>query len=252
MLQTARLRKRTFYPGYKYISIVDLLSLSSQRHSLWSKLSQFPSFVLVLEKETRSIQKVLSLAKMRCFVNSSLVFGIASLAASVAAGTNSTIPMQVRLAYAGPTGMTVSWNTFSKLSNPTVHYGLSSQSLNLTASSNVSVTYLTSTTFNNHVEITGLQPSTKYFYQPQDSNVTTPYSFTTSRAAGDGASFSVAVVVDLGLIGPDGLSTSVGEGAANPLSPGEQNTIQSLTQSMGTFDHLFHGNLPGTCSRGML
>jgi hypothetical protein len=165
-----------------------------------------------------------------------LMVGVAA-----AASSNGTVPMQMRLAYAGPTGMTVSWNTFSQLSNPTVHYGLSALSLNETASSNISITYPTSTTYNNHVEIDGLLSDTVYYYLPQDSNITTPYSFKTSRPAGDGTEFAVAVVVDLGLIGPDGLSTSVGKGAANPLSPGETNTIQSLIQNMDSFDHLIHG-----------
>ena len=160
---------------------------------------------------------------------------------AAAATSNATVSMQMRLAYAGPTGMTVSWNTYSQLSNPTVYYGLSANSLNETTSSNVSVTYPTSTTYNNHVEIDGLLPDTVYYYLPQDSNVTTPYSFKTSRPVGDGTEFAVAVVVDLGLIGDDGLSTAVGIGAANPLSPGETNTIQSLIQNMGTFDHLIHG-----------
>jgi len=44
-------------------------------------------------------------------------------AAATVASLNDTAPMQVRLAYAGPTGMTVSWNTYCKIQQPTVHYG---------------------------------------------------------------------------------------------------------------------------------
>jgi hypothetical protein len=62
--------------------------------------------------------------------------------------SNSSINSQIRLAYHGATGMTVSWNTFSQLSNPTVRYGLD-PSLSQTASSSVSVTYQTSLTYNN-------------------------------------------------------------------------------------------------------
>lgn len=72
--------------------------------------------------------------------------------------------MQHRLAYAGDTGMHVSWNTYSQLSKPTVRYGTSPHNLNMEASSNISVTYQTSTTYNNHVKITGLEPDTLYYY----------------------------------------------------------------------------------------
>ena len=40
--------------------------------------------------------------------------------ASIALASNDAIPMQHRLAYAGDTGMHVSWNTYSQLSKPTV------------------------------------------------------------------------------------------------------------------------------------
>ncbi len=46
-----------------------------------------------------------------------------SLATAALAAPNGTTPMQIRLAYAGPTGMMVSWNTYEKLTNPTVYYG---------------------------------------------------------------------------------------------------------------------------------
>ncbi|KAI1613774.1 Phosphodiesterase/alkaline phosphatase D [Exophiala viscosa] len=131
------------------------------------------------------------------------------------AATNSTINSQLRLAYAGDTGMYVSWNTFEKLDNPTVHYGLVSNDLNMTASSNVSVTYATSLTYNNHVKIsTGGQPE----------------------------AFSVAVVVDLGTMGAQGLTTYAGTGVSvnNTLTPGEINTIQSLDNFKSGFDFLWH------------
>ena len=60
-------------------------------------------------------------------------------------------PVQIRSAYAGPTGMIVSWNTFSKLpSPPTVQFGFAPNSLPFTSSpkNGQSVTYPTSLTFN--------------------------------------------------------------------------------------------------------
>lgn len=157
------------------------------------------------------------------------------------AGDNGPVPMQLRLAYAGDTGMVVSWNTYSQLSRPTVRYGLSLHDLCETAWSTVSVTYPTSTTYNNHVQLKDLKPDTLYYYQPEFSNSTIPYTFRTSRPAGDGTPYSIAVVVDLGTMGPDGLTTHVGEGAANPLRVNETNTIQSLSQFKSGYDFLWHG-----------
>ena len=151
-----------------------------------------------------------------------------------------TDPVQIRLAYQGPFAMMVSWNTFEQLPNPTVSYGTDPDDLSLSASSSVSVTYPTSLTYNNHVNITGLSPFTTYYYLPQYSNATTPYSFTTARAAGDMTSFTVGVVVDMGTFGPLGLSTTVGNGAANPLRPGEQTTITALTELIDSYEFLVH------------
>jgi acid phosphatase type 7 len=152
--------------------------------------------------------------------------------------SNATNPMQVRLAYAGSTGMTISWNTYSQLTNPTVKFGLS-PSLNLTSPVGVSITYPSSSTYNNHAKITGLRPDTLYYYQPQPTNLTAPFTFRTSRLPGDATTFSVALVVDMGVMGLGGLSTTVGTGAASPLSPTDNNTIQSLRDQPG-FDFLWH------------
>jgi len=151
-----------------------------------------------------------------------------------------TDPVQIRLAYQGPSAMMVSWNTFVQLPNPTVTYGTDPNNLAFSASSSVSITYQTSLTYNNHVNITGLSPSKTYYYLPQYSNATTPYTFTTARAAGDMTPFNVGVVVDMGTFGPLGLSTTVGVGAANPLQPGEQTTITALTQMINSYDFLVH------------
>ncbi|OQO11458.1 hypothetical protein B0A48_03185 [Cryoendolithus antarcticus] len=175
------------------------------------------------------------------------LMGVSSLAAlllygigSVATAANGSIPMQVRLAYAGSHGMTVSWNTYEHVQHPTVHYGTEAHNLCETAKSDVSVTYQTSTTYNNHVELSNLRPNTVYYYNLPSSNVTTPYNFTTARKAGDHTPYVAAVVVDLGTMGRDGLTTFVGKGAASPLAPGEINTIQSLQQFQPTYDFLMH------------
>ncbi|GLB39268.1 putative iron/zinc purple acid phosphatase-like protein C [Lyophyllum shimeji] len=147
-------------------------------------------------------------------------------------------PLQHRLAYAGPTGMTVSWNTFAKLEKPSVRYGTDPKGLTSIAYGS-STTYPTSRTYNNHVRLSGLHPNTKYYYLVANS-VESAYSFTTPREAGDHTPFSTAVVVDLGTMGAMGLSTHVGNGADNPLGPNDTNTIQSLIQHQSEFDLILH------------
>lgn len=161
------------------------------------------------------------------------------------AATNNTINSQLRLAYAGSTGMFVSWNTFEKLEKPTVHYGLSPWSLNKTASSDVSVTYPTSLTYNNHVKITGLEPDTTYYYLPEHllhMETILPYAFKTSRPAGDQSSFAIAYIADMGTMGPQGLTTTAGSGVSsnNTLKPGEINTVQSLDAFGPSYEFLWH------------
>lgn len=73
-------------------------------------------------------------------------------------------PLQQHLAFAGPTGMTVSWSTFAQLDNPQVYYGESPTALTSVASGS-STTYATSRVWDNHVTITRLKPGTKYWYR---------------------------------------------------------------------------------------
>lgn len=161
------------------------------------------------------------------------------------AATNATINSQLRLAYASDTGMYISWNTFEKLENPTIHYGLAPTELNMTASSNESITYATSLTYNNHVKITNLKPATTYYYLPEHllhMNSSYAYNFTTGRSVGAEHEFSVAVVVDMGTMGSEGLTTTAGQGVSpnNTLKPGEINTVQSLEHHRDSYDFVWH------------
>lgn len=152
-------------------------------------------------------------------------------------------PTQIRLAYAGDKGMAVSWNTKEKLTKPTVYFGKhDNKNLNRFATSKISTTYPTSSTYNNHVVISGLQEDTTYYYMPQCATQT--YVFTTARSAGSKAEFSFAMIGDMGTFGPDGLSTTVGKGASNPLQPGEHTTIQSLMLLKNRYDFVWHGPSP--------
>src|SRR5579871_6798615 len=79
---------------------------------------------------------------------------------TVALNYNVSLNSQTRLAYSGPNGMMVSWNTYNHIEKPTVKWVFRSDYLIYEASSTVSVTYNTSLTYYNHVKITGLQPDT--------------------------------------------------------------------------------------------
>ncbi|KAK4057353.1 hypothetical protein OIO90_001420 [Microbotryomycetes sp. JL221] len=155
-------------------------------------------------------------------------------------------PLQHRLSFAGATGITVSWSSFNKLENPTVIYGESPQKLDQIASSTDSTTYPTSRTYNNHVKLTNLKPDTTYYYKVSYTNTANAayrplYTFQTSRAAGDPTPFTIATFADLGLMGPDGLST---KGCPNcpitTLGPNETNTIQSLLVNAADYKFLMH------------
>lgn len=153
------------------------------------------------------------------------------------------IPTQIRLAYAGDKGMAVSWNTKEQLKNPTVYYDKhDKKALKNFAMSKISTTYPTSSTYNNHVVISGLKSDTTYYYMPQCATQT--YVFKTARSAGDKDEFSFAMIGDMGTFGPDGLSTTVGTGASNPLKPGEHTTIESLTKFKDSYDFVWHGLSP--------
>jgi hypothetical protein len=125
---------------------------------------------------------------------------------------------------------------------PTVYFGNDIHHLNRFASSSISTTYPSSSTYNNHVTITGLELDTTYYYMPQCGNQS--YRFKTAPDVGNGKGFKFAMVGDLGTMGPDGLSTTVGKGAANPLTPGEKTTIDSLQSTKSSYEFVWHGLSP--------
>jgi len=176
--------------------------------------------------------------------------GLLFSCSTLALNYNKSLNSQVRSAYHGSTGMTISWNTYYELSNPTVKYGYSANDLTFTASSNDSSTYNTSLTYNNHVKLNNLLPNIQYYYLPTQmingSEGAEPFTFTTSRPLGDTTPYTAAVVVDMGAMGSEGLTTSAGTGisAQEILLPGEQNTIQSLASQASTYDFLMHREQP--------
>ena len=90
------------------------------------------------------------------------------------------------------------------------------------------------------MNITGLSPYTTYYYLPQYSNATTPYTFTTARSAGDPTPYTVGVVVDMGTFGALGLSDVTGTGGSNPLGVNEQTTIAALAEMIDDYEFMVH------------
>lgn len=111
-------------------------------------------------------------------------------------------PVQHRLAYAGPTGMTVSWNTYSEIKKPAVYYGENVWDLSAIAYG-TSETFETCPTWSSHVTIDGLKPDTTYYYIVSNTNCVDcselpAYTFTTTRPKGDYTPYVNAVVIDMG------------------------------------------------------
>ena len=99
-----------------------------------------------------------------------------------------------------------------------MNYGFSPHFLPYCAEPTVSVAYNTLLTYNNYVALTNLKPDTLYYYPPElllkDNLTTAPYSFRTSRVLGDGTPYSIAVTIDIGTMGPDGLSATAAKGVS--------------------------------------
>ncbi|EST10219.1 Iron/zinc purple acid phosphatase-like C-terminal domain protein [Kalmanozyma brasiliensis GHG001] len=150
-------------------------------------------------------------------------------------------PSKARLAYRGDQGMAVSWSTPKQLPLPAVLFGKTPSLLDRIATSTTSITYNTSTYYSNHVILDGLEPNSKYYYLPiLGDPVKDVRSFTTAYTPGDTTPYTIAVVADLGTMGSLGLSDHVPPGAANPLTTGEITTIQRLTMTQTTYDHIMH------------
>ncbi|KAK9452081.1 Metallo-dependent phosphatase-like protein [Limtongia smithiae] len=154
---------------------------------------------------------------------------------------NKVEPLQHRLAYAGTTGMTVSWSTYEEISDPKVYYGTDIWDLSSYAVGS-SETYSSSLTWANHVKITGLEPATTYYYVVSNTNCyncseVVPYTFTTARPAGDITPYTAAVVIDMGVMGPYGESVA----SDSPhITAQDSNTMQSLSRYVEGFDLLLH------------
>src|ERR1700733_8707008 len=77
-----------------------------------------------------------------------------------------------------------------------------------------------------------------------DSTNSTVGSFKTARRAGDHTPFAAAVVIDMGVFGPDGLSernvSYTGQNITWPLKPKEHTTIEQLVKSASSYAFVLH------------
>ncbi|KAK9319470.1 Metallo-dependent phosphatase-like protein [Lipomyces orientalis] len=142
---------------------------------------------------------------------------------------------QLRIAYNGPNGMSVAWNTPNKLLRPIVWYG---QHVNFPFEFAIgtSTTFNSSTNWDNIVYIDNLLPNTKYYYRVTDQpayegdfNQPENFYFVTAKEAGDHSSFSVAAFGDLGII-----TGTTPETAQIP------DTFYSVFQHRSDFDFIWH------------
>lgn len=104
--------------------------------------------------------------------------------------------------------MSIGWNTYEKLNQSCVQYGLSNDALTLEACSSISVTYPTSRTYSNAAVLTGLKSATTYFYKIVSTNSTIEH-FISPRSAGDKTPFNMNAVIDLGVYGRDGFTINM-------------------------------------------
>mmetsp|Transcript_1188 Transcript_1188/g.2355 ORF Transcript_1188/g.2355 Transcript_1188/m.2355 type:complete len:575 (-) Transcript_1188:542-2266(-) len=100
-----------------------------------------------------------------------LILGTSPLDAVNGVHSQSKVPTQVHLAYAGrnadgyPTGMRVAWFTYGRVTHPVVEYGLSEDGPFPYVKKGVSNVYLKNHGQHHVVTITGLKPGTKYYYR---------------------------------------------------------------------------------------
>lgn len=123
----------------------------------------------------------------------------------LAAGSEATMPEQIHIALAGrdakgnPNGMAVSWQTQVRTATSMVRYGLNRTALTLQAAGNCSSYFAT---FDHHVVLRNLRPSTRYYYRAGDADGgwSGVRSFVTAPESSPNMPLSFAVWGDLGVV----------------------------------------------------
>ncbi|CAI7654737.1 unnamed protein product [Penicillium glandicola] len=152
-----------------------------------------------------------------------------------------TTPFQQRLAVYGTNAVSVGWNTYEQLNQSCVSYGLSESNLDTTACSSSSTTYATSRTWSNVAVLTGLTPATTYYYKIESGNSTVGH-FLSPRTPGDKTAFNMDVVIDLGVFGKDGYTTTSTKKDTIPVIEPDLNhtTIDRLAQTVDDYELVIH------------
>lgn len=150
-----------------------------------------------------------------------------------------TTPVQQRLALGGPGEMNVGWNTYEKLNQSCVSYGTSNTSLSSQACSTTSLTYGTSRTWANAVTLTGLTPATTYYYKIQTTNSSVEHFFS-GRTAGDKTAFNMDIVIDLGVYGSDGFTTTKRDTIPSIQPALNHSTIGALARTVDDYELVIH------------
>lgn len=77
-----------------------------------------------------------------------------------------------------------------------------------------------------------------------ESTNSTVETFKTAKLAGDSSPFAVALVIDMGVFGPDGLSSRnisyTGKAITSSLSPGAHTTIETLVADQDNYEFVLH------------
>lgn len=139
-----------------------------------------------------------------------------------------------------PTAMSIGWNTYEELSGTyCVSYGTSSSSLTSQACSEGSTTYATSRTYGNEVTMTGLQPATTYYYKIPSTNSSVEH-FLSPRTAGDTTAYNMDVVIDLGIYGADGFTTTKRDTIPQVQPELNHTTIGALARTVDSYEFVIH------------
>ncbi|ORY15350.1 Metallo-dependent phosphatase-like protein [Clohesyomyces aquaticus] len=154
-----------------------------------------------------------------------------------------TTPVQQRLAVKGTNAVAVAWNTYQKLDQPCVQYGIASSSLTSQACSSDSTTYPTSRTYSNVVTLTGLPPATTIYYKIVSTNSSVEHFFS-PRVAGDKTPFAMNAIIDMGVYGADGY-TIQGDMSKRDTIPHidpslNHTTIGRLAQTVDDYEFIIH------------
>lgn len=150
-----------------------------------------------------------------------------------------TTPTQTRLSFQALNAVSVAWNTYEKVSKPCVAYGTSADTLDKRVCSSNSETYATSRTWFQNVVLPDLAPATTYYYKIDSTN-STVNSFKSARSPGDTSSFVVNAVIDMGVYGLDGYTTTMKRDIPYIPPSLTHSTIEQLVQSADLYDFVIH------------